>query len=152
MLIPVCYFLFSNYRYLLDVGISPNSCDRKPTISDDTGKVFQVHPLSVDTLTAKKIHTRVSQIVYTNNPLHEIDSSRCCTMAESFRNYKYDFVRGMMKVYFSNTVNLNGVTCTTAVHNVNGMKLLMDGYCTIMLNWLHHCCSVKISRSKRGVQ
>lgn len=37
------------------------------------------------------------------------------------------------------------------MHNINGMKLLKDGYCMFILDGRHCCHSVEMLRDKEGI-
>lgn len=60
-------------------------------------------------------------------PLRDVNRSQCYVLAESLRNSRYNYARGMIAVYASTIVNYEGPTYTTSVDSVGGMKLLNDG-------------------------
>lgn len=82
------------------------------------------------------------QIVDSNNTLRNIYESNCSALEKSLQNYSWDFMRGLMTVYFSSTVNPESATYATAVHNVNEMKFLKDSYCIVMFDGRHQRLSV----------
>lgn len=55
-------------------------------------------------------------------------------------------------VFFCSTTCPEGVTYARAVHNLDGMLLLNEGYCHIMPGGRHQCRSIKILRAKDGVE
>lgn len=59
-------------------------------------------------------------------------------LSESFRCYRYPYPRGMIKVYASSNINLNGTTTPTAMYNFHGMKLLKACSYIVMLNERYH--------------
>lgn len=71
----------------------------------------------------EEIYESMDQIVDAGSPLHKIGEAHCHALAESFRNYDYEFVHGTMTASFSFTVNLEDATYETAVYNVDGTKL-----------------------------
>lgn len=93
----------------------------------------------------------VVRIVNPNNPLHDVYESHCCSLAKPFRNYKYDYAHGTMNMYFSPVFNQEGATYVGAVHNIDGAKLLKDGYVTVILDGRHQRRSVEMLRGKDGV-
>lgn len=64
----------------------------------NSGSPFEPWPLS-----ARKMHATVDKIVDLNNPLRDICGAYCYTLAQSFRNHKYNYVHGMITIYFSTT-------------------------------------------------
>lgn len=56
-----------------------------------------------------------------------------------------------MPLYASSTVSYEAATYMTAVHNVDGIKLLKDGSCVFMLYGHHLRRSVEIMRDEDGV-
>lgn len=105
-------------------------------ISDNIGKGDQVHLLSLDYYLYEKIYACMDRIVDPNNSLHNIDGAHCRALAESFGLYRYDYARHMMKVYYSSSLKPEGPTYATAMHEVDCMRLLKDGYCKEMLDGL----------------
>lgn len=63
-----------------------------------------------------------------------INKAHCSSLTEHFCNYNYVNARGMMTVYIFSTINPKVATYTTAVRNVYSMKLLKDGFRTVMIN------------------
>lgn len=86
----------------------------------------------------------MDHMVHPSIRLCDIDGACYHALTEKFRNYSYDLAHGMMILYFVSTVYPEGWTNRSAVHNVIGMKLLIDGYCmaTLFLHELYH--SVKL--------
>lgn len=56
-----------------------------------------------------------------------------------------------MTTPLSCTVKPEGATYVIAVHNVDGMKLLNDGYYVVMLDGCHLRRSAKMLRDKDGI-
>lgn len=55
-----------------------------------------------------------------------------------------------MTVYFSYTVSTKGATYAIAVHGVDGMELLKNGYCMLMLDRCYQLRSVKLLEEEYG--
>lgn len=83
-----------------------NVSESRPFMSDDIGKIVQIHPLNLDHYLLEDIYAKVDQIGDPNKSLHDIHETICCALAESFCNYNYGYVRGMITVYESSTVIL----------------------------------------------
>lgn len=79
----------------------------------------------------------MDQILDLNNPRRNIGEAHSHALADSFRNYKYHYVHGVMTVYFSSAVIPDGVLCASAVHTIHGRKLLKDGICMVMPDKRH---------------
>lgn len=58
----------------------------------------------------------------------------------------------MMVMYFPWAVKHKGATYATAVHNVDDMKLLEDGYCLVTLDSGHCRHSVMMLTDRSGVE
>lgn len=102
-------------------------------MSAGVGKYFQVCSLTLDFYLNEKDYSKVDQILDPNNLLRDINESHCCALGDSFRSCNYEYLRGIILAYFFYTVNYERSTYATAVQKFNGMKLLKDGYCIIML-------------------
>lgn len=87
-----------------------------------------------------------------NSPLHDIDEAYCHVLTESFRNYKYGYARTTMAVYFSTTPVPESNAYPTAVNNLDGMKLLKDGCCMVMLDERHRSHFVEMLSDIYGVE
>lgn len=57
----------------------------------------------------------------------------------------------MKKVYFFSTVNPEDEPYATALHNVEEMKVLKDGYCMVIVNGHHQRHSVEMLRKGKGM-
>lgn len=80
-----------------------------------------------------------------------MDDANGRTLNELFHNYNYDYARGMKIVCVSSTVNPKGSTYATAEQNIDDMKFLEDGYCMVILDDCHRCCTVVMLGDKKGV-
>lgn len=78
--------------------------------------------------------------------LRDLSDAHCHVLANSFRKCRYDFACGVITVYFSSTVNLAAATYATTVLNIDGIKLLNDGYYVVMLDGRHRFRSVEMLR------
>lgn len=57
-----------------------------------------------------------------------------------------------MTVYCLFTVNVEGVTCATAVRTVDHMKFLKDKYCVVMVDGGHLRCYSEMVKGIDGVE
>lgn len=57
------------------------------------------------------------------NILHTIDEPNCYNLTEPLRNYQYDYVFDVLKVYSFAAKNQVGATYASAVHKVDGKDL-----------------------------
>lgn len=103
---------------------------------DDNGRAVQFHLLNFDHCVRQVIYARVHQIVNPNSPLRKTDEPYCCSLAKSFRHHEYYY--------------WESATYAAAMHNVDAIKLLKDGYCTAMLDSLHGGHSVEMLRDENG--
>lgn len=85
-----------------------------------------------------------------NNSLHDIDEVHYRAPKLWFSSYNYDYERGMITFYFSSTVDPVGATYTTAVHSIEDMEWLNDGYFVVILVGRHRCCSTKFERTNEA--
>lgn len=100
----------------------------------------------------EEIYRKVDQVVNMDKPLNDINESQFRALSKSFCNCNYDHARRMMTVYNSFTVKANGTTYVTAVHNVEGLKLLKAGYCMVMLDGRYQRRYIKMERDKNCVE
>lgn len=103
-------------------------------MSHEMGKAAQHHPMNLDIFLDEVIQARVDQIADPCNSLCDIDDGSCHTPPKCFCNSKYCYPWAVMIVYFFSTINVEGARYTTAVHAVDGMKLVKQGYCMLMLD------------------
>lgn len=114
--------------------LARKSAESNPFMYDNIRKAAQVQQLNAGHYMQEEIYVRVDQMVHPKSCLRQIDEAHYQPLAGLFRNYKYDYARRLMREYGSSTVNLQRLTNATAVQNINGMKLLEDGYCMVILN------------------
>lgn len=85
-------------------------------------KAIQIQSLKFDRYLQEEIFVRVDWIGDQSNRLSKIDEIQCRALAESFRDYTWDYASDMMTVYsFSNT-NHKDATYATALHNANAFR------------------------------
>lgn len=94
----------------------------------------------------------MDQILVPNNPLCEFDEADCRVLPWSFHNYNYDNAPDMIMVYFSSTLNIEGATYVTAVHNACRMKQLEKGCYMVRLDDRHQRRSVEMLKVEDGVK
>lgn len=110
-----------------------------PSTSHDIGNAMKEHPLGPAHDHHEKIYTRLDWIVDPNNPLRDINESHCRALAELFHNYNFYYAHGKMMVYFTSTINMEGVIYATAMQTVDSMKGLNDIFCIVVLDGRHEC-------------
>lgn len=71
---------------------------------------------------------KVTYVIALASPLRNIYEKHCCTLVETFSNYRYIYARDMMTEYVSAASHLEGVTNTSTVHSIAEKMLLKDGY------------------------
>lgn len=113
---------------------------------------LQTHLLDIKHYLHEDINTRVYQTVDPNSPLHNNDVVHCHTLVATVRHYNHEYVRGIMTVYFSLTVNPEGVTYASAVHNFYRLKVQKNSYCMLKLNGRSWCRSIKVLKDEDGVE
>lgn len=69
-----------------------------------------------------------------------------------FRNYGHAYVRGIMTVYFSSTVNPEDAIYATTLYTVDSIKALNDSYQVLMLKGRHRHRFVKIIQNDDGLE
>lgn len=81
----------------------------------------------------------IDQIVDLSHPLreHGIEEVHCCALAQSYYRYTFDYARAITNVYFSAALGLAVVTYATAVHHVDGKKVLKEDCRMVMLDGHH---------------
>lgn len=114
-------------------------------------KAIQVHSLNFDTYRYEWIYGRVDQIVKLNNPLRGIDEAHCRALVELPRSYKCHSAPNMMAAYILSAVDPEVASYAGAVHNIQGRKLLKDGYRMVMIDGRYLHCSVNMLRVEDGV-
>lgn len=112
----------------------------------------KVSPLNTDYYLQEEIYGIVDQKADQSKPLRDIDEAYCGTLARSFCSYNLDHARGMKAVYFSSTVNPEGSTYVTAVHNVDARKVLKYGYYLVILDNHHRRRSFKSVRDRDAAE
>lgn len=105
-----------------------------PSVSDGIGKTVLVHLLKLADYRDNKLYCRVYQIVARNHSLRDIKESHCCALTKSLCKCKLDNERGLMTAYFFIAVNRVGATYDSAVHDVDGKKILKNDYGMVMLD------------------
>lgn len=120
-------------------------------MTDNISKASQVHHLSLDHYLPDKSNARVDQTVDSSSSLRTTDEAYCRAPAESSLNYNYKYAYDMTMVYVSSTVNTEGATYTTAMHNIDGRKLLKDDYCLVRVDGSSLCRSFKMMGYEDGV-
>lgn len=113
-------------------------------MSGDIETAVHGHLLSPDHHLHEECYAVLDQVVDLRISLRDINGEQRHAMAESFSNYEYNYVRGMMIVYFPPTINPKVATYARAEHILNGMALLKGGFGTVMLNGRHRHGSVKV--------
>lgn len=69
-----------------------------PTAYDDFGEAVHVYTLNFDYYLETGGHARSDQFVCLNNRLLDTDEGHCNALAESLRNYGYNYARRMTTV------------------------------------------------------
>lgn len=128
------------------------SSENRPSIFDYIRRAVQVDSLNFGHCRHEKSYARVNHIADRNSTLRDIGEAHYTVLVESFHNYNYDFVRSMMMVYLSSTVNLDGSTDATAVQSFDGRRLPKIRYCMFILDGRYRCCSVELLRDNNGMQ
>lgn len=113
------------------------SSDDCLSMSDDIGKVSQVDCLNLCHYLQGDIYARVHHIMDHGNLLRDIDEACCRALHWLLRNENHDHHHWMMTVYVSPTVKPRGAAYVTAGHNVDGTKVLKDGFCMAMQHGRH---------------
>lgn len=101
-------------------------------------------PSNVDFYPRKEIYARVDQIVGPNNTYGDVFEAECRALAESIYTYKYKYLLGIMILYDSHVFTPDDATYTEDIKNIDGKKLLIDRYSTVMLDAVHLRCSVGV--------
>lgn len=71
--------------------------------------------------------------MYPSNPTHDTDESHFSVPDEPFRNYNHQYASGLIKVFFSSTINSKRAAFAIPVNNVDFRSLLKDGYCMVVI-------------------
>lgn len=95
---------------------------------DNTVKCVRAHLFNLDHSLHREIYATIDQIGHPNNPLCDIEGHTAARRSKSSRTHNYDSTHNLMTVYVSSTVNAEGATCVTAIHNVDDMKMLKEDY------------------------
>lgn len=100
------------------------SSEIHPFVFNDIEIAVVVHSLDIEHYQHEEIYARNDDIFIQNNSLRDISKAHYLALAESFRNYDFDYACVMMTVYFLSTVSSEGATSATGVHIVDGMTVL----------------------------
>lgn len=155
---PSCILIPFSFRSISDnsfsaINTSTHHCSERHLSSfDDTEKAVQVHLLELDYYYRKETYGGSDQIEDSMNPLRKIDEANWLALTRPFRNYNYNYARGMMKVHFSSTFNPKGATYGIVAHIVDVMKVLSDNYCFVMLDGQHWHRSVENVQNEDRVE
>lgn len=110
-----------------EMSISPEkSSESQPSMPDDIVKPSDISPWTLLTISKRKCTRGLIKLRIRISLCATIDEAHYRALAESFHDYDYNHARGLMKVYFSFTVNPERRTHATAVQNIDGIKLLKD--------------------------
>lgn len=83
------------------------------------------------------MHASTDKVLNPSILLCENQEAHCYTLAESFRNYNYNYARGIMTVYVSTAVNREGATYVNAVTTVDDVQVLKEAQYLVVLDGLH---------------
>lgn len=100
-----------------------------PSVYNDMKGFKHMDPLNIGNHEHEGIYVKVNQIAVLSNPLLHIYEGYCHALVNSFRNYSYDYARGIMTLYFISIVNQQGATYATAVHDFASITLLKVSHC-----------------------
>lgn len=104
-----------------------NSAESHSSGLDDIENAVQVYSENFHNHKRKGSCASGNLFVYPNNRLCNIVEAHCSALPKSFRNYKYDYARDIIAVYFLLSVNPEDVTSAIFVHIIHGKKLLSEG-------------------------
>lgn len=103
---PSIILTFFCFCFISDILSTAINTTAKQTIRIHTSMTHgikmtvQMYPFNLGYCQQEKIYAKMDLIADPNNSLRDIDKTRCCLLIKPFRNHGYNYVRGMLTVYF----------------------------------------------------
>lgn len=108
-------------------------------------------PLETWSLPYEEFYASADQIMDQSNTLLSIAEVHLRALDESFRRYSYDYARDIMITNYNSTVNPEATIYATVVHNFDGVTLLKDAHCMVILDGHHRYPAVRKWRDENSV-
>lgn len=114
---------FFQLRFFSAMSTTPqSSSNSKLSTIRETRNVSHVQCLSPDSHRQEGILWKAVQSMDLSSSYCSLNKTHCLPLTESYRRYKYRYLRSMMTVYYSTAKNLQSLTDFSTVPNFNRNK------------------------------